>query len=91
MPRLSRAQQEASRQIAGLAGSALHPGQLASQLLGALLKAVPADGGGSGGLDTATLLVNRVLAVVPGTAALAPGFWRNVYLSDPVPAILLPC
>ena len=90
MPRLSRAQQEARRQIAGLVGSKLHPGPLASQFLGALLKVVPADGGGLGGLDTVTLLVNRVLAVVPGTQSLAPGFWRNVYLSDPVPALLPP-
>ena len=42
MPRLSRAQQEARQQIIGLAGSGLYPEQLASKLLAALLKAVPA-------------------------------------------------
>jgi hypothetical protein len=46
MPRLSRAQQEARQQIIGLVGSGLYPEQLASKLLAALLKAVPADGGG---------------------------------------------
>ena len=90
MPRLSRAQQEARHQIEQLAGSGLYPQQLASKLLAALLKAVPADGGGLGGLDTATLLTNRVLAVVPGSLSLAPGFYRNVYLRHPVAALLPP-
>lgn len=90
MPRLSRAQQEARQQIMRLAGSGLYPEQLASKLLAALLKAVPADGGGLGGLDTATLLTNRVLAVVPGSLSLVPGFYRNVYLRHPVAAFLPP-
>src|SRR5215216_2515890 len=90
MPRLSRAQQEARRQIEGLAGSRLYPQQLASKLLKALLKAVPSDGGGLVGLDPATLLHNRLLAAVPGSLSLVSGFYRNVYLSDPVPALLPP-
>lgn len=90
MPRLSRAQQGARKQIVGLVGSGLYPGRLASKLLAALLEAVPADGGGLGGLDTATLLTNRVLAIVPGSLSLVPGFYRNVYLQDPVPALLRP-
>lgn len=90
MPRLSRAQQEARQQIMGLVGRRLYPEQLASKLLAAILKAVPADGGGLGGLDTATLLANRVLAVVPGALSLVPGFFRNVYLHDPVDALLPP-
>lgn len=90
MPRLSRAQQEARQQIVGLAGSSLYPQQLASKLLLALLKAVPADGGGLVGLDATTLLHNRFLAAVPGSLSLVPGFYRNVYLSDPIPALLPP-
>ena len=90
MPRLSRAQQEARRQVERLAGSGLYPEQLASKLLAALLKAVPADGGGLGGLDPTTLLSNRLLAVVPGARSLVSGFFRNVYLRDPVGALLPP-
>ena len=90
MPRLSRAQQEARQQIEQLTGSGLYPEQVASKLLAALLKAVPADGGGLGGLDTATLLTNRVLAVMPDSMSLIAGFFRNVYLRDPVAALLPP-
>jgi len=90
MPRLSRAQQEARQRIARLAGSGLYPQQLASKLLKALLKAVPSDGGGLVGLDPTTLLHNRLLAAVPGSLSLVSGFYRNVYLSDPVPALLPP-
>lgn len=90
MPRLSRAQHEARQQIVRLAGGRLYPEQLASKFLAALLGVVPADGGGLGGLDTATLLTNRVLAVVPGSLSLVPEFYRDVYLRDPVAALLRP-
>lgn len=90
VPRLSRTQQEARQQIAGLAGSGLHPQQLAGKLLEALHKAVPSDGGGLVGVDPSTLLHNRLLAAVPGSPSLVSGYYRNVYLSDPVPELLPP-
>ena len=90
MPRLSRAQREAWQQIESLARSRLYPQQLASKLLEALLKSVPSDGGGLVGLDPTTLLHNRLLAAVPGSLSLVPGYYRNVYLRDPVPALLPP-
>lgn len=90
MPRLSRLQQEARRRIYALAAGGLYPQQLASKLLEALHKAVPSDGGGLVGLDPATLLHNRLLAPVPGSPSLVTGYYRNVYLSDPVPALLPP-
>jgi hypothetical protein len=90
MPRLSSAQQEARQQINSLAGSRLHPQQLASKLLQALVKAVPSDGGGLVGLDPTTLLHNRLLAAVPGSMSLVSDYYRSVYLSDPVPELLPP-
>lgn len=90
MPRLSHAQQEARQQIDSLAASGLHPQQLASKLLEALHRAVPSDGGGLVGLDPTTLLHNRLLAAVPSSPPLVSGYYRNVYLSDPVPELLPP-
>jgi DNA-binding CsgD family transcriptional regulator len=90
MPRLSRAQQEVRQQIESLLGSRLLPQQLAGKLLEALLKAVPADGGGLFGLDPTTLLHNRWLAAAPDSLSLVTGFYRNVYLSGPIPTLLHP-
>jgi hypothetical protein len=90
MPRLSRAQQEARQRISHLAGSAMFPERLASELLAALHEAIPSDDGGLVGLDPTTLLHNRLLAVAPGSWSRIGNFYRNGYLRDPVAALLPP-
>lgn len=82
MPRLSRAQEEARQRVARLAAGGLPPERLASALLAAVRSAVPADGGGLGGIDPATLLFNRVLAIAPGFTPNAIHYLHSVYLTD---------
>lgn len=84
MPRLSRAQEEARRRIARLAAAGLPPERLAPALLAAMRLAVTADVAGMGGVDPATLLFNRVLALSPEFAANALHYLHSVYLTDPV-------
>jgi DNA-binding CsgD family transcriptional regulator len=84
MPRLSRAQEEARQRIARLAASGLPPARLAPALLAAMQVAVPADVYGMGGVDPATLLFNRVLALSPEFTTNALHYLHSVYLSDPV-------
>jgi hypothetical protein len=67
MPRLSRAQEGARQRILRLAGSGLYPNRLASEILAALDEAIPAGHGGICAVDSATLLVNRSLTVMPVT------------------------
>ena len=90
MPRLSRAQQEARQRIGRLVGSGMSPQQLASKLLAALHEALPYDDGGLVGLDSTTLLHNRLLAVAPGSWSRISDFYWHGYLRDPVAALLPP-
>src|SRR5215213_10206936 len=90
MPRLSRAQQEARQRIGHLAGSGMYPERLATEFLAALHEALPSDDGGLVGLDPATLLHNRVLAVAPGSWSRIGNFYRSGYLRDPVASLLPP-
>ena len=83
MPRLSRTQEEARQRIARLATSGMPLAQLAPALLAAVQLAVPADGGGIGGVEPGTLLFNRVLALSPGFAPNALHYLHSVYLTDP--------
>lgn len=90
MPRLTRAQHQARQRIAGLAGQWLPPERLAAALLAALLEAVPADGAGLAGLDPATLLYSRPLAMTPGSEPNARHYLSRVYLADPAVALTPP-
>ena len=82
MSRLSPAQEEARQRIVWLAGRGLPPGRLAPALLAAVRSAVPADGAGMGGVDPATLLFNRVLALSPEFTPNAIHYLHSVYLTD---------
>ncbi len=90
MPRLSKTQDEARQRIARLASSGLPLTRLAPALLTAVQLAVPADGGGMGGVDPATLLFNRVLAVPQGFLPNAVHYLDSVYLTDPAWALTPP-
>ena len=88
MPRLSRAQERARQRILRLAGSGLYPNRLASGLLAALQEAIPAGHSGLCGVDPATLILNRSLAVMPANRSGLRYFFQHVYLRDPCAALL---
>lgn len=83
MARLSRSQEQARSRIEQVRTSRFSPEQTASAILEALEIAVPSDGQRLFGLDSATLLINRLLAArEPRGASLR--FWLSrVYLSTP--------
>lgn len=83
MPRLSRAQEGARQRIADLAARGLPPARLAPALLAAVRQAVPADVAGMGGVEPASLLFNRLLALSPEFAPNAIHYLHSVYLTDP--------
>jgi DNA-binding CsgD family transcriptional regulator len=68
----------------------LPPRQLADRLLAALREAIPADDGGLATVDPATLLLNRILAVLPESSAKVHHYFDLVYLYDPCAALLPP-
>ena len=90
MPRLSRAQEGVRQRILRLAGSGLYPNRLASELLAALNEAIPAGHGGICAVDSATLLINRSLTVMPVTLSRLRDYYQNFYLRDPCAALLHP-
>ena len=90
MPRLSRAQEGVRQRILRLAGSGLYPNPLAGELLAALNEAIPAGHGGICAVDSATLLVNRSLTVMPVTLSRLRDYYQNFYLRDPCDALLHP-
>jgi DNA-binding NarL/FixJ family response regulator len=61
---------------------------LASELLAALHEAIPAGHSGICGVDPATLLINRSLAVIPADRSGLRYFYQHVYLRDPCAALL---
>ena len=80
MPRLSRVQHEALHQLRQLASRSLLPEQLGTLLLEALRKAIPSDIQMLVGVDPASRLFNRLLALDERHAS---GFWRwleHIYL-----------
>jgi len=80
MPRLSRVQQEALQQLRQLASRTLLPEQLGTLLLEALRKAIPSDRQVLMGVDPASRLFNRLLAL---DEKHARDFWRwleHIYL-----------
>lgn len=84
MPRLSRGQELARRQIADLAGSGLGAGQLGERILAAIQPSVSFDGAQLCGLDPATLLFNRLLAVSSGMLPHTDWYLRHLYLNEPL-------
>jgi DNA-binding CsgD family transcriptional regulator len=90
MPRLSRAQERARRQITRHISGTLPSDELARRLLAAIEEAIPADGHILWGLDPGTLLFNRVLAVSGTMVAHTPPFLRDLYLREPFPGITHP-
>src|SRR5215475_2025286 len=62
MPRLSRVQRDAHQQLRYLANSDLLPEPLGDRLLGVLHRAIPAEGQVLFGVDSVSLLFNRLLA-----------------------------
>jgi DNA-binding NarL/FixJ family response regulator len=80
MPRLSRVQQEALQRVRQLASRTLLPEQLGTMLLEALGKAIPSDIQTLLGVDPASRLFNRLLAMEGGDSS---GFWHwleRIYL-----------
>jgi hypothetical protein len=80
MPRLSRVQQEALQRVQQLASRTLLPEQLGTLLLEALRKAIPSDIQMLLGVDPASRLFNRLLAMEERHAS---GFWHwleHIYL-----------
>lgn len=80
MPRLSRVQQEALQQLRQVASRTLFPEQLGTLLLEALRKAIPSDIQMLLGVDPASRLFNRLLALDERHAS---GFWywlEHIYL-----------
>lgn len=80
MPRLSRVQQEALQQLRQLASRTLLPEQLGTMLLEALCQAIPSDIQVLLGVDPASRLFNRLLALDERHAS---GFWHwveHIYL-----------
>jgi DNA-binding NarL/FixJ family response regulator len=80
MPRLSRVQQEALQQVRQLASRTLLPEPLGTRLLEALCKAIPSDIQILLGVDPASRLFNRLLAMEERHAS---GFWHwleHIYL-----------
>jgi DNA-binding CsgD family transcriptional regulator len=90
MPRLSKDQERARQQIRRLGAGGLPPRQLAERLLAALREAIPADHGGLCTVDPSTLLLNRILAVLPESLALVNAYYDLAYLHDPCAALLPP-
>jgi DNA-binding CsgD family transcriptional regulator len=87
VPRFSRAQDAAYRLLTRLAGSNLPPEALGLRILAALQAAIPSDGQQLMGVDPASLLFNRLLAVSPGMAAHTRWYLKNRYLDEPVRAL----
>jgi DNA-binding CsgD family transcriptional regulator len=90
MPRLSKNQERAYQQIRRLGAGGLPPRQLADRLLAALREAIPADDGGLATVDPSTLLLNRILAVLPESLSKVNTYFDLTYLYDPCAALLPP-
>lgn len=82
MPRLAKAQQLAYTQIRDCAAAGLPPNRLASRLMSALRSAIPCDGYRMFGIDSRTLLVNRVLASSENDLDPRHEWLREVYLQS---------
>src|SRR5690349_312319 len=80
MPRLSRVQQEALQQLRQLASRALLPEQLGTMLLEALHKAIPSDRQMLLGVDPASRLFNRLLAMEERHASAFWHWLERIYL-----------
>ena len=80
MPRLSRVQQEALQQLRHLASRALLPEQLGTMLLAALHKAIPSDIQMLLGVDPASRLFNRLLALEEKHASAFWHWLEHIYL-----------
>lgn len=81
MPRLSRAQEDTRRHIADLAARCLTPEALGQRILDALAIAIPFDGGRLFGIDSGTLLINRVLAATDSDTWARLEWFRDIYLA----------
>jgi DNA-binding CsgD family transcriptional regulator len=82
MPRLAKAQQHAYAQIRDCAVAGLPPNRLAARLMSALRAAIPCDGFRMFGIDSRTLLVNRVLASSENDLDPRHEWLREVYLQS---------
>src|SRR5260370_15836876 len=80
MPRLSRVQQEALKQVRQLASRTLFPEQLGTMLLEALRKAIPSDIQVLMGVDPASRLFNRLLALEERHASAFWHWLEHIYL-----------
>lgn len=91
MPRLSRSQEHARTRIQQAAASGLPPARLATAIAAALHTAVPADGYRLFGIDSGTLLVNRLLAASEEDDWARTEWLREVYLAaEPLAYLELP-
>jgi DNA-binding CsgD family transcriptional regulator len=80
MPRLSKSQAEARQRVLQAAESGLSPTRLAHQLVRAISGAVHLDGYRLFGIDSTTLLINRLFAASDNDHSARMHFLRDVYL-----------
>jgi DNA-binding CsgD family transcriptional regulator len=91
MPRMTKAQEQARAQLKAAASSGLPPDQMAVRMMGALRGAIGWDGFRLFGVDSRTLLINRLLAASDNDAWARKEWLREVYLSnEALPYIELP-
>lgn len=91
MPRLSKPQQIARRQIERAAAEALLPEALIARVSDAFLQAIPCDGFRFFGIDPDTLLVNRLFGASESDGWARIEWLRDVYLrANDLPYLELP-
>jgi DNA-binding CsgD family transcriptional regulator len=91
MARVSRAQEFARTQMKTAASSGLPPDQMGMRMMDALRSAIGWDGFRLFGVDSSTLLINRLLAASDNDAWARKEWLREVYLSnEALPYIELP-
>ena len=88
MPRLSRTQQQAMASLRAIASQPLPPDPLGRALVESLERAIGWDGYRLFGVDSQTLLINRLLAASENDGWARLEWLQEVYLADQTPTYL---
>jgi DNA-binding CsgD family transcriptional regulator len=91
MPRLSKDHSQALTELRGIAGRPLPPDRMGGALIGALERAIGWDGYRLFGVDSRTLLINRILSASDNDRHARREWLEEVYLDDrTLPYLQLP-